>query len=187
MGPYCSFVSVALGSHNLIGSRSKLNLEHDKYEPEEGIWSSCSYELQQAMKLGYSCDVAFVGVGFGATGLTKFGKHENRLQFVSPHLPVRLCYHDRTCTKMEPFPLTLWWSPHYWWHPIQIWRNLAFKSTMVMKNTIICISREKRPSIKYPPITHYCFNFLQRCKVYSKKHPPNWARAESFEMQHDVL
>ena len=117
MEPYCSFVSVALGSHNLIGSRSKLNLEHDKYEPEEGIWSSCSYELQQAMKLGYvldesrmmadSCDVAFVGVGFGATGSTIFGKHENRLQFVSPYLPLRLCYHDRTCTKMEPFPRTL--------------------------------------------------------------------------------
>ena len=30
----------------------------------------------------------------------RFGKHENRVQFRSPHLPLRLCYCDRTCTKM---------------------------------------------------------------------------------------
>ena len=45
-------------------------------------------------------------------------------------------------------------------------------------------SREKGPSIKYLP--YYCFNFLQRSKVYSKKCPPNWPRAESFQMQHDA-
>ena len=36
-----------------------------------------------------------------ALKLTKFGKCENRLQFRSLYLPVRLCYHDRTCTRNE--------------------------------------------------------------------------------------
>ena len=27
---------------------------------------------------------------------------------------------------------------------------------------------------------HYCFNFLQRSKVYSKKCPPNWPSTENF-------
>ena len=50
---------------------------------------------------------------------------------------------------------------------------------------VICLlwSREKGPSIKYPPTPNFCFNFLQRSKVYSKKRPSNWPRTES---QHDA-
>ena len=33
---------------------------------------------------------------------------------------------------------------------------------------------------------HYCFNFLQSSKVYSKKRPPNWPSVESFQMQQRV-
>ena len=45
---------------------------------------------------------AFMEIGFGVTELWKVDKRENRLHFLSPYLPVRLCYCDRTCTKMKP-------------------------------------------------------------------------------------
>ena len=62
-------------------------------------------------------------------------------------------------------------------------------STMCIPSIRICIYTivsRKGPSIKYPPTPHYCFNILQRSKVYPKKRPPNWPRAESFRMQHDA-
>ena len=45
---------------------------------------------------------------------------------------------------------------------------------------------KKGPVSNIRPPPHYCFNFLQRSKVYFKKRPPNWPRAESFQMQHDA-
>ena len=81
--------------------------------------------------------VTLLSIAFGATELwrlTKFGKRENRLQFRSPYLLVRLCYCNRIYTKLKPFPCTLWWSSHCWWHSIQIWNNPALKSTVIMKD-----------------------------------------------------
>ena len=87
----------------------------------------------QALKLGLapnesrktadSSDVRLWGwhpIGFGATELwklTRFGKHENSVQFRSPYLPLRLCYCDRTCTKAKPFPCTLKSRSHCLWPP----------------------------------------------------------------------
>ena len=66
--------------------------------------------------------------------LTRFGKCENRFQFRSTYLPVRLCYCDRTCTKMKPFLMisTLLVIPHtdykqlmfifiYIWSQLWLW------------------------------------------------------------------
>ena len=41
-----------------------------------------------------------------------------------------------------------------------------------VKLIIYIVVSEKGPSIKYPPTPHYCFNILQRCKVFSKSTHP---------------
>ena len=72
---------------------------------------------------------------FGATKLwmlTRFGKRENRLQFRSSYLLVRLCYHDRTYTKREHLQslvrcddLHIVGDTPYRFGAIQLWNWLA--------------------------------------------------------------
>ena len=42
-------------------------------------------------------------------------------------------------------------------------------------------SCEKGPCINYLPTPPFCFNFLRRSKVYSKKRLSNWSHVESFK------
>ena len=52
-------------------------------------------------------------------------------------------------------------------------KNFAEESISSDKLFYYCSLAKRGPVIKYPPTSHYCFNFMQRSEVYSKKRPPN--------------
>ena len=112
--------------------------------------------------------------------LIKFGKCENRLQFRNSYLPVRLCYCDRTCTKMKPFPYTLWWSPHCWWHPIQVWSNPVLKLTIIMKDVNQGELQDR--SMHSSPGNQCCMAIAKASSSY--RYP--WPKCKNF-MEHQQL
>ena len=54
--------------------------------------------------------------------------------------------------------------------------QLLFRATLKVRLGSCLSLPKKGPSIKYPPTPHYCFNFLQRSRVYSNIHPINLVR-----------
>ena len=124
MGPYCSCVSVTLKSHNFTARASwtwtMINMTWRTVlwtvvAPQcNELWSSelCWMKVvRQLIPVMCICG-GDSPIGFGATELwklTRFGKCENRLQFRSSYLLVRLCYCKRTCNNMKHFQCTLWW------------------------------------------------------------------------------
>ena len=133
MGPYHSCVSVALGIHNFVARASqtwsvirmtwRMVVWAVAAQKRNRPWSSDSRWIK-VERFQWCGDTPLVLELQSFESWQDLGNVITGFKFRSLYLLVRLCYCDRTCIKMKPFPCTLWWSANCWSNPIQmqLWR-----------------------------------------------------------------